>query len=61
MVIATLKTEIIPKSKISSPTYGTRGFGIIIEVCPAYAINKGRAANDGSINFLLITSTTKHK
>ena len=29
-----------------------RGFGIIIVVCPAKAINRGRAAIDGNTNFL---------
>jgi hypothetical protein len=34
------------------PICGTSGFGITIVVCPAYAINKGSAAIDGSTNFL---------
>lgn len=43
---------------MSCPTYGTRGFGIKIVVCPAYAINNGRAAIDGKSNFLLLTVTS---
>ena len=40
---------------------GTSGFGITMVVCPAYAINKGSAAIDGSSNFLFFTSTLNHK
>lgn len=42
----------LPRSKTATPKYGVRGFGIIIVVCPAYAISKGSAANEGSSNFL---------
>lgn len=44
--------NILPKSRISNPMYETRGFGMTIVVCPAYAINNGRAAIDGKTSFL---------
>jgi hypothetical protein len=54
-----VELEDIPRSNNLSPTYGIRGFGIMIVVCPAYAINKGRAAIDGSTNFLLLVNIRK--
>lgn len=53
------ESENIPRSNTLSPTYGIRGFGIMIVVCPAYAINNGRAAIDGRNNFLLIIISRK--
>jgi hypothetical protein len=52
-----LELKNIPRSKTLSPIYGTRGFGIMIVVCPAYAISNGRAAIDGSNNLLLLVNT----
>jgi hypothetical protein len=43
------------------PICGTSGFGITIVVCPAYAINKGSAAIDGSTNFLFFYVDIKSK